>query len=194
MLDVISLNQQQVDRQPIFQQSQSIGYSHNVSESLVETFTVEGDRVTLSSQYSYSEEVTYTSNLTINNLQNNGYEQLRNYVAQLLNKQGVDTQIDTGNSEIDISQLSQEEAQELIADDGYFGVEQTSDRIVDFAIALSGNDPSRMDAILEGVENGFNEALEAFGGWLPDISYQTIDAVHEKLNSWADGAAQNELN
>ena len=39
--------------------------------------------------------------------------------------------------EIDISTISQEEAVELVADDGYFGIEQTSDRIVDFAIAAA---------------------------------------------------------
>ena len=82
------------------------------------------------------------------------------------------------------------DAQAMIAEDGYFGVEQTSDRIVDFAIGIAGGDPSRLDAILAGVEQGFNEALEAFGGWLPDISYQTYDAVLAKLDAWANGEQQ----
>jgi hypothetical protein len=35
------------------------------------------------------------------------------------------------------------------------------------------------------VENGFQEALDAFGGRLPDISYDTYDAVMKKLDDWA---------
>lgn len=99
---------------------------------------------------------------------------------------GVDTKIAIGDSEIDIAILTQEEAQELVADDGYFGVEQTSDRIFQFAIGVAGGDPSQIDAIKEGVDKGFQEALKAFGGELPDISYDTYDAVIEKLDNWAN--------
>jgi hypothetical protein len=92
----------------------------------------------------------------------------------------------TGNGveEINIGEITPEEANELIADDGYFGVEQTSDRIVDFAISIAGGDPARIDAIKAGVEQGFNEAFKAFGDWLPDISYDTYDTVMEKLDAW----------
>ena len=44
----------------------------------------------------------------------------------------------------------------------------------------------------EGVNQGFNEAMEAFGGWLPDISYDTLDTVMEKLDAWAADADGNE--
>lgn len=142
------------------------------------------DTVTINSHQEVS--MTYESSLTIQtgDVQDQ-YNLLRGLVTSMLKEQGIDFKVAAGEQEIDISSISQEEAVELIADDGYFGVEQTSDRIVDFAISLSGNDPSRLDAIKEGVENGFNEALEAFGGWLPDISYDTYDAVMSKLDAWA---------
>lgn len=133
--------------------------------------------------------VTYSSSLTMDqNVKGDGFDLLRGLVLNILKEQGIDFKIATGAKEIDISQLSQEEARALIADDGYFGVEQTSDRIVDFAIATAGGDPSRLAAIKEGVDKGFNEALEAFGGTLPDISYDTYDAVMQKLDKWAEGA------
>jgi hypothetical protein len=92
------------------------------------------------------------------------------------------------NSEIDIANLSRQDAQELIADDGYFGVEQTSERIFQFAVGIGGGDVGRLDAIKEGIQKGFQDALDAFGGWLPDISYKTMDKVMEKLDKWASEA------
>jgi len=139
---------------------------------------------------------TYSSSLKLDrDFAGDGFDLLRGLVLSMLKEQGIDFKIADGRDEtpeIDISQLSQEEAQALIADDGYFGVEQTSDRIVDFAIAMAGGDTSRLAAIKEGVTKGFNEALEAFGGWLPDISYNTFDAVMNKLDSWAENAGTNQ--
>lgn len=149
------------------------------------------DTVTISQRSETT--VTYSSSLTMNqNVKGDGFDLLRGLVLNILKEQGVDFKIATGAKEIDISQLSQEEAQALIADDGYFGVEQTSDRIVDFAIATAGGDPSRLAAIKEGVDKGFNEALEAFGGTLPDISYDTYDAVMKKLDQWAEDATSGQ--
>lgn len=112
------------------------------------------------------------------------FDLLQAYVTNLLKEAGVAVMVATGQGEVDISAMTPAEAQGLIAEDGYLGVEQTSQRIVDFAIAVAGGDPSRIAAVREGVERGFQEAKEAFGGWLPDISYQTYDAVTEKLDIW----------
>ncbi len=142
---------------------------------------------TVSINYNKEVSMTYSSSLTIQTGEGQDeYNLLRGLVINMLNEQGINFKVANGDKEIDISQISQEEAVELIADDGYFGVEQTSDRIFEFAIGIAGGDPSRLDAIKEGIENGFNEALEAFGGWLPDISYDTYDAVMNKLDAWAE--------
>lgn len=147
------------------------------------------DRVTIGSKTEVS--ATYSSSLTLDQNTGDGFDLLRGLVLNILKEQGIDFKIatgsETGPQEIDISQLTPEDAQALIADDGYFGVEQTSDRIVDFAIAMAGGDTSRLEAIKEGVDKGFNEALEAFGGWLPEISHKTYDAVMQKLDDWAKG-------
>lgn len=147
-------------------------------------------------QISYQEEVsmTYSSALTIPTGEaQDQYSLLRGLVTSMLKEQGIDFKVANGDEEIDISSISQQEATELIADDGYFGVDQTSDRIVDFAIAMAGGDPTRLDAIKEGVEKGFNEALDAFGGWLPDISYDTFDTVMNKLDTWADDNSSEQV-
>lgn len=136
---------------------------------------------------------TYSSALTMDrNGQGDGFDLLRGLVLNLLREQGIDSLIATKEADgsvIDIGQIDQEEARALVADDGYFGIDQTSDRIVNFAIGMAGGDPSRLAAIKEGVNKGFNEALEAFGGQLPEISYQTYDAVMNKLDDWARDTA-----
>lgn len=143
------------------------------------------DTVTINNHQEVS--MTYESSLTIQtgDVQDQ-YSLLRGLVTSMLKEQGIDFKVANGEQEINISTITQEEAVELIAEDGYFGVDQTSDRIVDFAIGIAGGDTSRLDAIKEGVEQGFGEALDAFGGWLPDISYDTYDAVMEKLDAWAE--------
>ncbi len=134
--------------------------------------------------------VTYNSTLTLNSPEDGKYAAMRSLVASLLKQQGVDSKFSVGDTEYDIAELSPEEAGELVADDGYFGVEQTSERIFQFAVGIAGGDPSRLEAIKQGVEQGFQEAFEAFGNWLPEISYKTRDAVMQKLDDWASQAQQ----
>ncbi len=78
-------------------------------------------------------------------------------------------------------------AKEDISEDGYWGVNQTSDRIVDFAIALSGGDTSKADMLLDAFKEGFEKATGTWGKDLPDISNQTYDAVLNKFDAWKNG-------
>jgi len=143
------------------------------------------DRITLQGESTVAH--TYSSSKTLTVDEGGKYAMLQSLVADLLKEQGIDSKIVIGdNNEIDIATLTPDEAKALVADDGYFGVKQTSDRIFQFAVGIAGGDPSRIEAIKEGVDRGFQEALDAFGGTLPDISYDTYDAVMEKLDKWVD--------
>lgn len=87
-----------------------------------------------------------------------------------------------GNFTVD--EETQKQAQADIAEDGYWGVEQTSDRILDFAKALSGNDPEKADLLIDAFKKGFEDATKSWGKDLPDISQRTYDAVLEKFDKW----------
>lgn len=76
------------------------------------------------------------------------------------------------------------QAKEDISDNGYWGVSQTSDRIYDFAMALSGGDEEKMQKMKEAVEKGFKEAAKSWGKDLPDISSKTYDAVMKKFDDF----------
>ena len=76
-----------------------------------------------------------------------------------------------------VSEAARAQAQEDISEDGYWGVKQTSDRILDFAQALVGDDPDKLEEMRGAFEKGFKEATKAWGKDLPDISNRTYDAV-----------------
>lgn len=73
------------------------------------------------------------------------------------------------------------QAQADIAEDGYWGVEKTSDRIVSFATALTGGDPSKLDSMIDAFKKGFAQAEKTWGGELPEISQKTYGAVLQKF-------------
>ena len=119
--------------------------------------------------------------------------QLRGIVEQMMTKQGtaigkadsIWSFLADGNFTVDAATKAQAEAD--IADDGYWGVNQTSDRIVDFAKALAGNDSSKAEELLNAFKKGFSEATKSWGKSLPDISQRTYDAVVEKFDKWKNG-------
>ena len=75
-------------------------------------------------------------------------------------------------------------AQEAISENGYWGVEQTSQRIFDMAVALSGGDSEQMDKMLAAFQKGFKQATDTWGKELPDISQKTYAAVMEKFENF----------
>ena len=83
-----------------------------------------------------------------------------------------------------VSEAAKLQAQEDISENGYWGVEQTSQRILDFAKALSGGDVSKADLLLDAFKKGYEEATGAWGKELPSISKDTYKAVEEKFAAW----------
>ena len=116
--------------------------------------------------------------------------QMKQLVQQLISKQGdaygkannMWQFLASGNFTVDAATKAQ--AQADIAEDGYWGVKQTSDRIIDFAKALSGGDSEKMNKMVDAFKKGFEMATRTWGGKLPDISQRTYDAVIEKFDQW----------
>ena len=113
-------------------------------------------------------------------------QQMLDMVRDMLSKQGKNVSGDNiwrtlagGNFQVDAK--TKAEAQKNIAEDGFWGVEQTSDRIVQFAIALAGSSPEMLDKMEAAFEKGYAEAEKKWGGALPSISQQTRSRVHEKF-------------
>lgn len=136
----------------------------------------------------YKKPTTKVDTVTIDKLKiesERAHEQLRNLVDQLLKKQGLTFQdLKNSNAKIKVDEQTRLEAQAAIDEGGPSSPEAVSDRIVDFAKAISGGDQSKFELLKGAIEDGFAAAKKAFGGTLPEISNKTYDLVMEKLENW----------
>lgn len=121
-----------------------------------------------------------------------GANRLRDLVERMLLRQGETFNKSTNiysllsEGKVQVDEETRLQAQKDIAVDGYWGVEQTSERLFSFAKALTGGDPAQADAMLAAVKKGFEKAEKAWGGELPQISRDTLDRTISKLESWRD--------
>ena len=97
-----------------------------------------------------------------------------------------------------------DKAKEMVSEDGFFGVKETSKRIADFIINLAGDDLGKLEAGKKGMLQGFAQAGKAFGDVfgstfshemkdnasaikggesLPKIAHETMNAAIEKVDS-----------
>lgn len=144
-----------------------------------------------------SAEKTYTQDTkTIERLKADAEkrtQQLRTLVEKLLLKQGQKFTETTdmyqllreGKLEVDPETAAQAKAD--IAEDGYYGVKQTSERLFSFAIALTGGDPGKANEMKDAFIKGYEDAKKAWGGELPEICKQTYEATIKKFDEWING-------
>ena len=123
--------------------------------------------------------------------------QLKNIVEQMMSKQSQTFGIATNNTDMwkflasgkfEVDDATRAQAQQDISEDGYWGVKQTSNRILDFATALTGGDPSKIEKMRDAFIKGYKQAEKTWGGKLPDISKQTYDAVMAGFDKMAEDA------
>ena len=126
---------------------------------------------------------------------------VKQMMLKLLDTQGNLSNVATGNlhklvnkitESGGVDELSKSEAESLISEDGYWGVKQTSQRVLDFAKALSGGDTSKLELLRGAFQDGYKRAESLWGGRLPDISRETYNAVVQGLDDWAKGATVSE--
>lgn len=111
------------------------------------------------------------------------FSYLRRIVEEMLKRQGKTLNSLNADELIEVDETARLEAAELIGENGELGVEAVSQRIVDFAIALSGGDKSKLDTLRKAIDQGFREAEKILGG-LPEISKKTHSMIMEKLDTW----------
>lgn len=121
--------------------------------------------------------------------------QLRSLVESMILKQNKTFQVGTltdermyemlRKGELEVSPEVRAQAQKDIAEDGYWGVEQTSERLFSFAKAISGGDVSKAEELIKAMEKGFKQATKSWGDDLPDICQKTLESATEKIRNWA---------
>lgn len=117
-------------------------------------------------------------------------QQLTSLVQQMMTKQATtytnanDMWKFLAKGDFTVDAQTKLQAQKDIADDGYYGVQQTADRLFDFASALAGDDVDKMKKMQAAMQKGFDQATKAWGQKLPDISQRTMDAANKKFEEY----------
>lgn len=147
------------------------------------TFEADGGRT-------YSSSATRTGYTidtdTIERLKSENEARMANLVQQMLGKQINKSNILEAINSGKFSAEDIEQAKKDTAEDGYWGVEQTSDRLVKFAVALTGGDPDKLDSMIEAFEKGYAEAEKQWGGKLPELTQKTREATLKKFQDLKD--------
>ena len=89
-----------------------------------------------------------------------------------------------------LSEADRAQAAELVSEDGFFGVKQTTARIMDFAKALVGENASgeQIENMRNAVQKGFDDVAKLFGGFdkLPDVTKDTYEAIMTAFDEWLE--------
>lgn len=126
--------------------------------------------------------------------------QLKGIVEQLISKQGKASETASIWDEfrqgildgsIEVDEATAKQAAEDVSEDGYWGVKQTSERILDFAKALTGGDSSKAEQMRNAIKEGFDAAAKLWGDELPEISQKTYDAVMKGIDEWIKADSEN---
>jgi hypothetical protein len=96
-------------------------------------------------------------------------------------------------SGLEVDDETQKWAQEMVGENGYYGVKQTSERILKFAKTFAGDDLDKLELMRSAAKAGFGGARQAWGSEMPSITQQTYDAVMAGFDEWrASIEAKNE--
>ena len=121
-------------------------------------------------------------------------ERMQNLVNSLLTGQAdkyntlSDFFNDIANGKIKVDpQIVEQAKQDIDEEEGEWGVEKTSNRLVEMARALSGGDSTMADKMINAVKKGLSAATKSWGGELPSICSKTVDTTIKKLEAWRDG-------
>lgn len=121
----------------------------------------------------------------------NGNADIKDFLAGV-ESEGLFSLSDLGYTGKPILELTSDEASALLEDDGFFSVQNTAQRAIDFVFAGAGDDVEKLKAGREGIVKGFAEAEKLWGGKLPDIAYETqaltLTTIDEKIQSLGGNA------
>lgn len=128
--------------------------------------------------------------------------QLINLVHQTLTGQGKALSLASENKDdiwkvlakgdFTVDTATKKQAEEDISEKGYWGVEQTSKRLFDFASALAGDDVEKMKEMKEALLKGYKDATRAWGRELPEISKKTLDAANKLFDRYFEAGKKGE--
>ncbi|MDR3429366.1 hypothetical protein [Silvimonas sp.] len=126
---------------------------------------------------------------------NQKVQQFIDMLGNMLKQQGLTwSKVVSGEQTLTADPKTVAAAKQAISPDGEFGIKNTAERILNFAKAAAGNDPSKLSQLRDAIQSGFDSAAQFFGGKLPAISNQTHDVIMNELDKWTkDGIPSGDV-
>lgn len=183
----------------------STAAAYSSSKEAVKAKTEAATKVDTGVVYEKSSETTSKANYKVNKMseeeraalvdslkaeQHSRQQQLVDIVQKMFNEQATAVKnscsiwefLASGDYEVD--EATKLQAQKDIAEDGYYGIKQTSERLFTFASALAGDDVEKMKEMQAAMEKGFKQATKAWGKELPDICKDTLEAANKLFDDY----------
>ncbi len=115
-------------------------------------------------------------------------KQLQEMISGMIADQGQTVNLTIGDLKLHVTEEQSAKAKEAISEGGEYSVEKVAGRIMDFAKALAGDDPSKIDELQKAVIKGFEGAAGILGKKklddMPEITKQTYDNVMKQFDDW----------
>jgi len=95
----------------------------------------------------------------------------------------------TENISLNFTQEDIDAAKESISEGGFYSIDAVSTRIMDMAMALAGDDPSKISIMRDAVTKGFGQAAKTLNlreEDMPDITKDTFKEVMKRFDDWED--------
>lgn len=92
-----------------------------------------------------------------------------------------------------LSDLSKEEAKDLLKKDSFFGEDETAKRIEAYVEKITGNDVDALEEVKKGLKRGYEEAQKLFGEKLPPESNNTEKKVFDVIERKIDEMLKTDL-
>jgi hypothetical protein len=101
----------------------------------------------------------------------------------------------TKNISLNFTQEDIEAAKESVSEGGFYSVDAVSTRIMDMAMALAGDDPSKISVMRDAVTKGFGQAAKTLNlreDDMPDITKDTYKEIMKRFDEWEDSYKKDE--
>lgn len=110
-------------------------------------------------------------------------------IKSMLAKQGETVNLTFRGKKLHVTEEQRLAAEKAISEGGEYSVENVTDRIMNMAKALAGDDPTKIDTLQNAVIKGFEKAAGVLGrkkdlSDMPDITRQTYDKVMNAFSDW----------
>lgn len=164
------------------------GNSENTSNSRITDSFIRHDAVKPADTGIYSKE---SITKTIEELEKQRTQAFVSMIEKMFqmqsNSEFLSVEDITKNISLNFSKEDIEAAKESISEGGFYSVDAVSTRIMDMAMALAGDDPSKISVMRDAVTKGFGQAAKTLHlkeDDMPEITKNTFSEVMKRFDDW----------